>query len=69
MKRTNGTDHTIIKKETLEEKLQRVYGKKQVNEKRSNSPFSSIISEQDYDDGFYFETSSPTDYDDEIYND
>lgn len=69
MKRTNGTDHTIVKKDTLEQKLQRLYENTSTNEKRSISRFKCIHTFHEHDDGYYFENSTIPNYDDEIYDD
>ena len=69
MKRTNGTDRTRIKKDTLEQKWQRIYGKPQVSEKSANSRFKCFLESKEHDDGYYFENSTTSNYDDEIYDD
>lgn len=53
MKRTNGTDHTIVKKDTLEEKFKHA--------------LDAVT--KSHDDGYDYENSSIPDYDDEIYDD
>ena len=68
MKRTNGTDHTITSKDTLDQKLTNIYGKSSLK-KKSDERFNCIHTLEEFgeDDGYDYDDSTHND-DDEIYD-